>query len=473
MTARPAIAVLHPYWDLWEHTAGPTFRADRLALARSVAVGLEDAFDPVAVDDVASIEDGRRTWGCASPPGTRASILAHRVDGGPAGLQPRPARRAARYARGRSGLSTRPGCCRVVSITLASRRRAPRWARRCSPTCSRAWVVRSSSSWGGWEIPTSTHGCVMRCGWGRSLAGSGPRDSVASAAPSMATPMSTRPTMTCMMPSGSMSCRSIPTRSSRPGDASTPARIAELETETRTAWDVAADVDEGESLQRSLRAGIGPRGRRRRASASMAAPSTATCPSSASATRSASRRAGASAGSPTWASPSRAPVTSSRRCHAARRSDSAPPRSTRRSRPSTTRAGRSSSPTAVSMTSPGWHRGSGPALGATAGSAARTRDCGVCAAFEPASGPASLVGFTPHPDARGGFRFVVARGELTARRFPETGTVNGAFRFADGSVDVGLGPLGVGGRQPPQLGHARRYQLGRRRRRRSSWVLRP
>ena len=61
--------------------------------------------------------------------------------------------------------------------------------------------------------------------------------------------------------------------------------------------------------------------------------------------------------------------------------------------------------------------------------------CGVCAVFEPAPGPATLVGFTPHPAARGGFRFVVGRGSLTERTFPETGTVNGAFRFRDGSVE--------------------------------------
>jgi L-arabinose isomerase len=66
----------------------------------------------------------------------------------------------------------------------------------------------------------------------------------------------------------------------------------------------------------------------------------------------------------------------------------------------------------------------------------RDAHCGICAVLEPAPGPATLVGFTPHPHARGGFRFVVARGELTDRVFPETGTVNGAFRFAEGSVEA-------------------------------------
>jgi L-arabinose isomerase len=61
--------------------------------------------------------------------------------------------------------------------------------------------------------------------------------------------------------------------------------------------------------------------------------------------------------------------------------------------------------------------------------------CGVCAVLEPAPGPATLVGFTPHPEARGGFRLVAARGDLTARTFPATGTANGAFRFRDGSVE--------------------------------------
>jgi len=60
---------------------------------------------------------------------------------------------------------------------------------------------------------------------------------------------------------------------------------------------------------------------------------------------------------------------------------------------------------------------------------------GLCARFGPPPGPGTLIGFTPHPQARGGFRFVVAEGTFTARRLPDTGTPHGAFRFA-GEDDV-------------------------------------
>lgn len=91
--------------------------------------------------------------------------------------------------------------------------------------------------------------------------------------------------------------------------------------------------------------------------------------------------------------------------------------------------------------------GSGEALLATSGEHDRglaPTDCpllhanpwwdGLCARFTPAAGPASLVAFTVDPSAHGGFRFVVAEGEFTARGLPETGTVNAAFRFARGPL---------------------------------------
>jgi L-arabinose isomerase len=63
--------------------------------------------------------------------------------------------------------------------------------------------------------------------------------------------------------------------------------------------------------------------------------------------------------------------------------------------------------------------------------------CGVCACFAIPAGAATLVAFTPHPDERGGFRFVVAEGEFTGRSLPQTGTPNGGFRFCSGSASDG------------------------------------
>lgn len=57
---------------------------------------------------------------------------------------------------------------------------------------------------------------------------------------------------------------------------------------------------------------------------------------------------------------------------------------------------------------------------------------GVCARFELPPGPASLVGFAVAPDDPGGFRLVVAEGEITGRELPRSPTVGGMFRFASG-----------------------------------------
>lgn len=58
MNHRPTLAVVHPYWTFWEHTAAPTFRADRLALGQRIAASFDDLIEPVLVADVASVEEG-------------------------------------------------------------------------------------------------------------------------------------------------------------------------------------------------------------------------------------------------------------------------------------------------------------------------------------------------------------------------------------------------------------------------------
>jgi len=63
--------------------------------------------------------------------------------------------------------------------------------------------------------------------------------------------------------------------------------------------------------------------------------------------------------------------------------------------------------------------------------------CGVCACFSFPAGAATLVAFTPHPDERSGFRFIVAEGEFTGRSLPQTGTPNGGFRFCSRSASDG------------------------------------
>ena len=80
--------------------------------------------------------------------------------------------------------------------------------------------------------------------------------------------------------------------------------------------------------------------------------------------------------------------------------------------------------------------------------------CGACACFGPPAGPGTLVAFTPHADEPSGFRYVVAEGELTPRRFPSTGTVHGAFRFARRARRRRVGALGRRGCEPPLVGDA-------------------
>ncbi len=54
------LLVVHPWWDLWAHTAPAGFRESRVALARRVAAELSDAFTIVAVVEAASVDDAGR-----------------------------------------------------------------------------------------------------------------------------------------------------------------------------------------------------------------------------------------------------------------------------------------------------------------------------------------------------------------------------------------------------------------------------
>jgi L-arabinose isomerase len=60
---------------------------------------------------------------------------------------------------------------------------------------------------------------------------------------------------------------------------------------------------------------------------------------------------------------------------------------------------------------------------------AADRRCGACACLTAPAGPATLLGFAHVAD---GYRLIAAEGEFTGRAFPATGTANGGFRFAAG-----------------------------------------
>ena len=62
---------------------------------------------------------------------------------------------------------------------------------------------------------------------------------------------------------------------------------------------------------------------------------------------------------------------------------------------------------------------------------------GVSAKFELPAGPATLIGFTEHPDEESGFRFIVAEGQISGRALRSSPTVGGLFRFASGPAGQG------------------------------------
>jgi L-arabinose isomerase len=432
MTTRASIAVLHPYWDLWEHTAGPTFRTDRLAMTRRVAQGFDDGFETVLVDDLASFEDGARLGErlvalqpsailvivtMAAPPAYSLAAL-ERVPNTPIVLWALHERGLVDGSFDHGRITTQGATVGAPMLTnLLSRSGRPfqlvlgpmddphveHRVREALRIASVASGIRSSRL-GRIGPPLDGYAHVdapdaeLHRALGIELVTVDADDVVAA-------------------------WRGV-----------TRDRVRALEDEVRSTWDVAADVSDGGALERSLRAavaledvvahhrldggafnchvpqfrfgdeiGIAPCWGLGRLT-SLGTPFTCTGDILTAIAMLVTKRLGAAS-----------------LYHEIEAIDYA--------------SGE------VVIANSGEHDlawlapGERPRLGRNGWFCGKDPRCGVCAAFEPAPGPATLVGFTPHPGALGGFRFVVARGELTSRRFPQAGTVNGAFRFQEGSVE--------------------------------------
>ncbi len=430
--ARPRIAVVHPYWTSWEHTAGPTFRADRLALARRVAASLDDAFEPVGVNDYASAVEAAalapafaaagaevvlvlQTMAVPSAfslallealPGVPVVIWAlHEtglVEGGfdHGGITTQGATVGAPMLSnvlGRRGRPFEMVLGRMADeTTLARVRRALRLA-AVARRISLARLGRVGVPVDGY-LHVDVDDDELRAGTGIEVVRIEPDELVE---------------------------RYL---------AVSEARVRALDAEVRAGWLFEEDLDAGESLARSLRSalaledlvahhrldagafnchvpqfrfgepiGIAPCWALGR-STSAGVPWTCTGDVLTAVAMLATKRLGGAAVDDEIEAIDYATgevvIANSGEHDLAWLAPGERPRLRRN----------------------GWFCGKDP-------------HCGVCAVLEPPAGPATLVAFTPHPDARRGFRFVAARGALTARRFPETGTVNGAFRFRDGPVE--------------------------------------
>lgn len=431
-TGRARLGVLHPYWTLWEHTAGPTFRADRMTLARTVAKRFADTAEIVAVDETASIEDGRGLVARLASLDLDVLLVLQTMAVPPAyalalidGLPGVPVVIWALHETGLVAGSFDHGGITTQGATVGAPMLSNILARRERPfelilgrASDEATVDRVREAI---RLAGVAHGLRRaRIGRvGRPLEGYLHVDVAADE----------------LHEATGISLISIePDEVVERYRAVRPDRLVALDAEVRRDWRFEEDLDAGESLERSLRAALAledlVRDHRLDAGAfnchvpqfrfgpeigiapcwglgrltTMGVPWTCTGDVLTAVAMLATKRLGGAAlyheieaidyetgevviansgeHDLAWGAPGELPRL-------------------RRN---------------------GWFCGKDP-------------HCGVCAVLEPPVGPATLVGFTPHPDARGGFRYVVARGELTSRRFPETGTVNGAFRFRDGTVE--------------------------------------
>jgi L-arabinose isomerase len=428
---RPRAGIVHPYWTLWEHTASPSFRADRMALARAVAGELGDTVDPVAVEEVASAEDGATVgrkladldvevvlvlqtmavpaaWTMAAIealPGVPVVVCALHEDGLVAGVDHGTITTQGATVGAPMLTNLLARADRAFDLVLV-RRTDPAGLRRLARSLRLAGIARriSRSRLGriGRPLPGYAHVDVedeeLRAATGIELVYIEP-DEVVDRYRSIA-----------------------------------DADVQALEADIRRDWMLVGDLDEGETLDRSLRAAL----------ALEAVVDAHGLDGGAFNCHVPQFRFGEPIGiAPCWGL--------GRLTSGGRPFTCTGDIVTAVAMLTTKRLGGAAiyheieaidyETGEVVIANSGEHDlawlavGERPRLQRNDWFCGKDAHCGVCAAFEPSPGPATLVGFTPHPRSRGGFRYVVARGELTARRFPETGTVNGAFKFADGAVE--------------------------------------
>ena len=433
---RPRAGVVSPYWTLWEHTAGPTFRADRLALARAVADELADAVEPVAVEEIASAEDGAAVGARFADLGIDV-VLVLQTMAVPAAwtmaaIQALPGVPVVVWALHETGLvgagfdhgsiTTQGATVGAPMVTnLLSRAERP----------FELVLARRSDPAGVTRVRTALRLAGVARGIARSRLGriGAPIDGYAHV------------DLDGTALRAAIGIELVPVDADEVVDRYRAVRDADvraLEADVRREWTVDGDLAEGESLERSLRAAL----------ALERVVDEHGLDGGAFNCHVEQFRFGDTIGiAPCWAL--------GRLTTAGRPFTCTGDVLTAIAMLTTKRLGGAAvyheieaidyATGEVVIANSGEHDlawlapGERPRLQRIGWFCGRDPHCGVCAAFEPAPGPATLVGFTPHPAARGGYRYVVARGELTERRFPETGTVNGAFRFADGPVEAAWG----------------------------------
>lgn len=431
------IAIVHPWWDLWAHTAPAGFREARMDLARRVAGELSDAFTIVAVTEAGSLDDGARAGeaiaGRAAADGPIDAVLVLQTMAAPVGytlalLDRLPGVPVVIWAAHETGLVD--GAFDHGSITTQGATvGAPMLSNMLSRTARPFDLVlgRLSDTAVVDRVREALRISTVASGIRRARLGRIGR-------PIPGYLHVDVPDADLAAGTGIQAVFVDPDEVVEAWRAVGPARLADLDEQVRAAWLFEGDVEANETLERSLRAALAledvVRAQRLDGGAfnchvpqfrfgdeigiapcwglgrltTMGMPFTCTGDILTAVAMLVTKRLGGAAlyheieaidyatgevviansgeHDLAWLDPGERP----------------------RMRPN------------------GWFCGTDPR-------------CGVCAVLEPAAGPATLVGFTPHPDARGGFRLVAARGELTTRRFPETGTANGAFRFRDGTVE--------------------------------------